>query len=135
MKIVSSHPLSGPPPEDLASARQRIRELEDSLVDAEQELAAAASIIEEQDCEIEDLKFRLEGADLVLDLEAETRRTLERRLAEVEKVATSLGGPRPVVETVPNQRASLSKRDYPPGYRSNPVVEAMIAAYRATEKK
>ena len=116
-------PTPDPPPQD---ERRRIEQLEEMLFDAEQELAAAAGIIEKQDREIADLKF-------LLELEEAARRMLERQLAEAENTAPR--ATRPAIPPVPKEPAAAPPRGYPPGYRPNPVVEAMIAAARASGKR
>ena len=117
------HPKpNSPTPQD---ERRRIEQLEETLFDAEQELAAA-SIIETQDREIADLKF-------LLDLDEAARRKLERRLAEAEDAASR--STCPATPPVPKEPAPAPLRGYPPGYRSNPIVEAMIAAARASGKR
>lgn len=75
---------------DLAAAQARIHQLEGQLDEAEQELKAASEIIEKQDTRINDLT-------LLMDLEAATRRHLERRLAELEDAkANELAEHRPL---------------------------------------
>jgi uncharacterized coiled-coil protein SlyX len=72
------------PEDDLAAAQARIRQLEDRLCEAEQELKAANDIIDEQDFNIECLRLQLEAADLMLDEAAAARRKLERQIADLE---------------------------------------------------
>lgn len=106
--------------------QRRNERLEEMLFDAEQELAAAVSIIGKQDMEIADLKF-------LLDLEEAARRMLERRLTEAENSASR--ATRPAIPPVSKEPAAAPPRGYPPGYQPNPVVEAMIAAARASGKR
>ncbi len=124
------------PEADLAAAQGRIRQLEDQLCEAEQELKAASEIIDEQDFNIECLRLQLEAADLAIDEAAEARRRLERRIADLEDAeADELDDPCPVIVPVPKEQAPPQQPGYPSGYRPNPLVEAMIAQYRPREKK
>jgi len=143
-------PPAGPSacPEGNLAAEDRIRQLEDKLCEAEQELKAATEIIEEQDWKIEELKLELEGAGLWLEEGAEARRKLERRLAEAEQ-AQAAGTPIcsldeldacPVVEDVQKGRipAPLPPEGIQhvatPSRRPNPIVEAMIAQFKARKQ-
>lgn len=100
MKTEPAQPES--PKGDLAAAQVRIRQLEDELCEARQELQAASSIIEEQDFNIECLRLQLEAADLMLDEAAEARRKLERRIADLEGEHDA---PCPVIVSVPQGQA------------------------------
>lgn len=123
----------GCPEADLAAAQDRIRQLEDQLCEAEQELKAASDIIDEQEINIECLRLQLEAADLVIDEAVETRRRLERRIADLESVGPDESCP--VIVPVPKEQAPPQQPGYPPGSTPNPVVEAMIARFRPREKK
>ena len=70
-------------PDPLAT-QDRIRQLEEQLVEAEQELEAATDIINEQQVKIECLRTQLEEADLKIDEAAAARRKLEQRIADLE---------------------------------------------------
>ena len=70
-------------PDPLAT-QDRIRQLEEQLVEAEQELEAATDIINEQQVKIECLRTQLEAADLKIDEATATRRKLEQRIADLE---------------------------------------------------
>jgi len=124
------------PEVDLAAAKVRIRQLEDKLCEAEQELKAASEIIDQQDFNIECLRLQLETADLMIDEAAEARRRLERRIADLENAESDdLNDPCPVIVPVPKEQAPPQQPGYPAGYRPKPLVEAMIAQYRPREKK
>ena len=116
---------------DLADAQARIRQLEDELAEAEQELKAADDIICEQEITIECQRVQLEAADLSLDEAAEARRKLERRIADLEDAlvdeSCTFIAPAPVAgdQALPQQ----------PGHRPSPLVEAMISQFRSREKK
>lgn len=146
-------PLPGPsacPEGNLAAAQDRIRQLEDKLCEAEQELKAANEIIEEQDWKIEELKVQLDGADMLLEDAAEARRKLERRLAEAEQ-AQAAGTPIcsldeldacQVVEDVQKGRIPAplppegsQHHGATPSRKANAVVEAMVEKFKAREKK
>jgi uncharacterized coiled-coil protein SlyX len=116
---------------DLAAAQGRIRQLEDRLCEAEQELKAASEIIEEQDFNIECLRLQLEAADLMLDEAAEARRKLERRIADLEGEDAD---PCPVIVPVQQGQAPPQQPGYPPGYKPNPLVEAKIGQFRSRRK-
>ncbi len=121
---------------NLAAAQDRIRQLEDQLGEAEQELKAASEIIDEQDFNIECLRLQLEAADLMLDEAAEARRRLEKRIADLEDAKSDkLDDPCPVIVPVPQEPVPSQQPGYPPGYRPNPVVEAMIARFRPRGEK
>ena len=120
------------PEDSLAAAQGRIRQLEDELCDAEQELQSASDIIHEQDINIECLRLQLEAADLAIDEAVETRRRLERRIADLEDEHDA---PCPVIVPVPNKQVPPQQPGYPPGYRPKPLVEAMIAQFRSRETK
>ena len=120
------------PKPDLAAAQARIRQLEDRLCEAEQELKAANAIIDEQDFNIECLRLQLETADLMLDEAAAVRRNLERRIADLEDEHDA---PCPVIVPVAKEQADPQQPGYPPGYRPKPLVEAMIAQFRSRETK
>ncbi len=144
--------LPGPsacPEDQLTVALGRIRELEGGLCDCEQELTAANEIIEEQDWRIEELKLELEGADMMLEEGAEARRKLERRWAEAEE-AEAAGTPIcsldeldacQIIDAVQKDRIPAP---LPPegtkqhgavlNRKPNPVVEAMVAKFKAREK-
>lgn len=136
------------PESNLASAQDRIRQLEDKLCEAEQELKAATEIIEEQDWKIEELKVQLDGADMWLEEGAEARRKLERRLAEAEQ-AQAAGTPIcsldeldacQIIDDVQKGRIAAplppegTQHVATPIRRPNPIVEAMIAQFKAREK-
>jgi uncharacterized coiled-coil protein SlyX len=72
------------PEPDLAAAQARIRQLEEQLCEAEQELKAASDIIAEQEGTIECLRLQLETTDQMLDEASEACRRLERRIADLE---------------------------------------------------
>ena len=121
---------------NLAAAQDRIRQLEGKLCEAEQELKAASNIINEQEVEVECLRIQLEAADLMLDEAAAARRRLEKRIADLEDAKSDeLDNPCPVIVPVPQEPAPPQHPGYPPGYKPNPLVEAMIAQYRRREKK
>lgn len=117
---------------DLTTAQARIRQLEEQLCEAEQELDEANSIINDQEIQIECLRIQLEEADLKIDEAAAVRRKLEQRIADLEDEDAD---PCPVVVPVPHEQAPPQQPGYPPGYRPNPVVEAMIGQFRPREKK
>ena len=119
------------PEPDLAAAQARIRHLEDQLCEAEQELEAAWDIIAEQEVCIECLRLQLEAADQMLDEASEARRKLERRIADLEDEDDD---PCPVIVPVPQGQAPSQQLGYPPGYKPNPVVEAMIGQFRSRRK-
>jgi septal ring factor EnvC (AmiA/AmiB activator) len=121
------------PEADLAAAQARIRLLEDKLCEAEQELRAAGDIIDEQGINIECLRLQLEAAEVVIDEAAETRRKLERRIADLEDAGTD--EPCPLIVPVPQEQAPPQQPGYPPGYKPKPLVEAMIGQFRSREKK
>ena len=105
----------GRPKADLAAAQDRIRQLEDKLCEAEQELKAASEIIDEQDFNIECLRLQLEAADLAIDEAAEARRRLERRIADLEDAESDeLDDPCPVIVPVPKEQAPPQQPGYPP---------------------
>ena len=68
----------------LAGAQDRIRQLEEKLCEAEQELQAAADIIDEKEITIECLRIQLEDACLTIDEATAIRRKLEQRIADLE---------------------------------------------------
>ena len=78
-----------------------------------------------------------EVADMMLEAAAEARRKLEQCIAALEDAeADELIGPCPVIIPVPqDQSAPPQQPGYPPGYKPNPVVEAMIAQFRPRGKK
>ncbi len=81
------NPVPNPPdrPEaDLTTAQDRIRQLEEKLCEAEQELEAATDIITDQQVNFECLRTQLEAADLKIDEATATRRMLEDRIADLE---------------------------------------------------
>jgi hypothetical protein len=146
-------PLPGPSacPEDrLTVAQQRICELEEALCYSEQELTAANEIIEEQDWKIEELKVQLEGADMMLNEGEEARRKLERRLDEAEE-AQAAGTPicsldeldaGQITDAVQKGRIpaplppeGTQQHSAAPIRKANAVVEAMVAKFKAREKK
>jgi septal ring factor EnvC (AmiA/AmiB activator) len=122
----------GCPEADLAAAQARIRQLEEQLCEAEQELAAASDIIDEQGVAIECLRLQLEAAELTIDEAAEARRRLERRVADLEDENAD---PCPVIAPMPQEQVPAQQPGYPPGYRPKPLVEAMIGQFRSREKK
>jgi septal ring factor EnvC (AmiA/AmiB activator) len=119
------------PEPDLAAAQAGIRQLEDRLCETEQELKAANDIIDEQDFDIECLRLQLETADQMLDEAAAARRKLERRIADLEDEHDD---PCPVIVPVPQDQAPPQRPGYPPGYKPNPLVEAMIGQFRSRGK-
>ncbi len=121
----------GRPEADLAAAQDRIHQLEDTLCEAEQELKAGSDIIGEQEINIECLRLQLEAADLTIDEAAAIRRKLERRIADLEDALAD----EPCHVAVPQEEAPPQQPGYPPGYKPNPLVEAMVAQYRPREKK
>lgn len=116
---------------DLAAAQARIRQLEDRLCEAGQELRAASDIIDEQGIEIECLRLQLEAANLVIDEGVEARRRLERRIADLEDEDAA---PCPVIVPVPKDQAPPQQPADSPGYKPNPVVEAMLGQFRSRGK-
>jgi len=118
---------------DLAAAQERIRQLEEQLCEAEQELAASSEIIDEQGIAIECLRLQLEVADLTIDEATEARRKLERRIADLEDADPD--EPCPVVAPVPQGQAPPQQPGYPPGYTPKPLVEAMIGQFRSRKTK
>jgi uncharacterized coiled-coil protein SlyX len=119
------------PEADLAAAQARIRQLEDRLCEAQQELKAASDIIDEQEMNIECLRLQLEAADLMIDEAAEAHRRLERRLADLEDEDAD---PCPVIVPLPRGQAPPQQPAYPPGYKPNPVVEVTLGQVRSRGK-
>lgn len=74
---------------DFTTAQERILELE-------QELEAASSIINERDVQIECLRIQLEDACLTIDESAAERRKLEQRIADLEDAFADEPCPVPV---------------------------------------
>lgn len=155
MKVEPDEPTPLPertlsPPDQLPVALDRIRELEEALCDSEQELKAANEIIEELDWKIEELKLELEGADMMLNEGEEARRKLERRLDEAED-AQAAGTPicsldeldaGQIIDAVQKGRIpaplppeGTQHHGAAPIRRSNPVVEAMVAKFKARDSK
>jgi hypothetical protein len=138
------------PEGNLAAAQQRICELEHALCDCEQELAAANEIIEEQDWRIEELKLELEGAGMMLNEKEEARQELELRLDEAED-AQAEGTPicsldeldaGQIIDAVQKGRIPAplppegsQHHGAAPSRRSNPVVDAMVAKFKARDSK
>lgn len=138
------------PEGNLAAAHQRICELEHALCDCEQELTAANEIIEAQDWRIEELKLELEGAGMMLDEGEEARRKLERRLDEAED-AQAEGTPicsldeldaGQIIDAVQKGRIptplppeGTQQHGVAPSRKPNPVVEAMVAKFKARDSK
>jgi len=104
---------------------------QDRILELEQELEAASSIIKEQEVQIECLRIQLEDAGLKIDEGEAARRKLEQRIADLEDDLADEFCPVPV----PKQEAPPQKPGYPPGYKPNPKVEAMIAQFRLRERK
>ena len=101
-------------PDPLAT-QDRIRQLEEQLVEAEQELEAATDIINEQQVKIECLRTQLEEADLKIDEAAAARRKLEQRIADLEDEQAD--EPCPVQVTQEERRpgvAALTFKPVPP---------------------
>jgi uncharacterized coiled-coil protein SlyX len=119
--------------DDLVAAQARIRQLEDELAEAEQELKAADDIICEQEVTIECQRVQLEFADLTIDEAAATRRKLERRIADLEDALVV--EPCPVLAPVRKEQVPLQQPGYPPGHKPNPLVESMISQFRPRERK
>lgn len=120
----------GRPEGDLTAAQGRIRELEEQLCEADQELKAASEIIDEQDFNIECLRLQLATADLMLDEAAAARRKLERRIADLEDSEQD-DDPCPVIVPVPQEQAP----PHPSGCTPNSGVESMIARFQPREKQ
>ena len=102
------------PEDDLTTAQARIRQLEDRLCEAEQELKAAGAILAEQDFNIECLRLQLETADQMLDEASEACRRLERRIADLEDEDDD---PCPVIVPVPQGQAPSQQPGFPPAKR------------------
>ncbi len=121
--------------DDLDTAQARIRQLEDELAEAEQELKAADDIICEQEITIECQRVQLEAADLTIDEAAAARRKLERRIADLEDALAT--EPCPVVAPVPaiKDQPPPQQPGYPPGYQPSPLVETLISQFRSRGKK
>jgi hypothetical protein len=91
-----------------AAAKERILELE-------QELDAASSIINERDVQIECLRIQLQEADLKIDEAEATRRKLEQRIADPEDELADEPCPIPVVQQERRSEAvALTFKPYPP---------------------
>lgn len=133
MKLEPEDP--GCPASDLAAAQARIRQLEDELADAEQELRAASDIIAEQEVTIECQRLQLEAADLTVDEAAATRRKLERRVADLEDALANEPCPVIVPVPAPKDQHPPQQPGYPPGYKPNPLVESMTSQFRSRGKK
>jgi hypothetical protein len=133
MKVEPENP--GSPAGDLAAAQARILQLEDELADAEQELKAADDIICEQESTIECQRVQLEAADLTIDEAAATRRKLERRVADLEDALATEPCPVIAPAPAPKEPAPPQQPGYPPGYKPNPLVEAMIGQFRPSQRK
>jgi hypothetical protein len=131
MKLEPEHPDY--PAGDLVAAQARIRQLEDELAEAEQELKAADDIICEQEVTIECQRVQLEFADLTIDEAAATRRRLERQVADLEDALANEPCLAPV--PAPKDQAPPQQPGYPPGYKPNPLVEAMTSQFRSRDKK
>jgi uncharacterized coiled-coil protein SlyX len=125
----------------VSTAERRIRELEELLCEAEQELEAATAIIAEQDRQLDLLKFQLEEAELVAELSDMRCRKLEQDAKQfaVAHATTTQPPPAPtdvrqgpMPATVPS--AEGKNPSYLPGYKPNPLVEAMVAGFRAGRK-
>lgn len=133
MKVETEDP--GSPAGDLAAAQARIRQLEDELADAEQELKAADDIICEQEFTIECQRVQLEAADLTIDKAAATRRKLERRVADLEDALADEPCPVITPASVSGDQAPPQQPGYPPCYKPNPLVESMASQFRSRGKK
>ena len=119
--------------DDLDAAQARIRQLEDALTDSAQDLQAADDIIADLEVQVECLRIQLEVADTTIDEATAARRKLERRIADLED---ALGDePCSVIVPVPKEQAPPQQPGYPPGYKPNPLVEAMVTQFRPREKK
>lgn len=121
--------------DDPATAHARIRQLEDELADAEQELKAASDIIAEQEVTIECQRLQLEAADLTVDEAAATRRKLERRIADLEDALATESCPAIVPVPAPKDQPPPQQPGYPPGYKPSPLVESMTSQFRSRGKK
>jgi uncharacterized coiled-coil protein SlyX len=117
--------------DDLDAAQARIRQLEDELAEAEQELKAADDIIAQQEVTIECQRVQLEAADLTIDEAAGARRKLERRIADLEDALAI--EPCPVIVPVPAPKDQPPPKQ--PGHKPGPLVEAMISQFRSRERK
>ncbi len=103
------------PEADLAAAKARIRELEEKLCEAEQELDEATDLIAEQQVNIECLRTQLEAADLKIDEAATTRRKQEQRIADLEDELADEMCPVPVLQKERRSGADdLQFKPYPP---------------------
>ena len=69
---------------------------QDRILELEQELEAASSIINERDVQIECLRIQLEDACLTIDEAAAARRKLEQRIADLEDAFADEPCPVPV---------------------------------------
>lgn len=120
---------------DLAAAQARIRQLEDQLAEAEQELKAADDIIADLEIQVECLRIQLEVADITIDEATATRRKLERRIADLEDALVD--EPCPVIAPVPapKDQPPPQQPGYPPGYKPNPLVESMASQFRSRGRK
>jgi hypothetical protein len=103
------------PEADLAVAQARIRELEEKLFEAEQELEAATDIINDQQVNFECQRTQLEAADLKIDEAAATRRKLEERIDDLENELADEPCQVPVTQTEGSKSAAaLHFTPYPP---------------------
>lgn len=121
------------------TADQRVRELEELLCEAEQELEAAGSIIAEQDKQLEALKRQLEEMQFISDLSEIQCRKLEQDAKRLANKQPPTARPAPADaprERMPAPAPSAEGKNpfYPPGYKPNPLVEAMVAGFRASRK-
>jgi uncharacterized coiled-coil protein SlyX len=103
------------PEADLAAAQVRIRELEEKLCEAVQELDEATDIIAEQQVNFECQRTQLEAADLKIDEAAATRRKLEERIADLEDELADEPCPVPATKAEGTKSAAaLQFKPYPP---------------------
>lgn len=123
------------PEPDQDAAKDRIRQLEEKLCEAEQELEAATEIINEQEINIECLRIQLEASDLTIDEAAATRRKLEQRIADLEDELVDERCPVIVAAPATKDQPSPQEPGYPPGYRPSPLVESMISQFQFEEKE
>jgi uncharacterized coiled-coil protein SlyX len=130
-------PVPNPPerPEaDLTTAQDRIRQLEEKLCEAEQELDEATDIINDQQVNFECLRTQLEAADLKIDEATATRRKLEERIADLEDEVEDEPCHVPVTQAEGSKSgAALQFTPYPPDRLK--ATQTDLSALEALVKK